>query len=291
MDLRHIRYFLAVAKLGTVTAAAEQLFVTQPSISRQIHRLESDLGIALFERQGSRLVLTQAGRQMHEVLEDIVIRADRASSFAQEITEGTVAQLRIAAGPTTATTLLAPFIATLCDSDPLVFVDVISPDQVHEAVTTGHDLGIATSPFSPGALSWKELMKQPLNAFVNERHPWFRRSAVSIDELATQTLILPPIGSPVRSRLEAEFLVARPSAKNIIVQTEPVIRQAFAAAGRGVAIAGGSALFDTHAVSIIDRNLSVVSSSLNACWSHEHYGFAAIEKFVDRFAAFLAETA
>jgi LysR family transcriptional regulator, benzoate and cis,cis-muconate-responsive activator of ben and cat genes len=64
MELRHLRYFLAVIEHGTVTAAASQLHIAQPAISRQLQALERELGVALFTRRGPRLVLTHAGIEM-----------------------------------------------------------------------------------------------------------------------------------------------------------------------------------------------------------------------------------
>ena len=64
MDLRHARTFVTVADLGTVSAAARQLRVAQPALSRQIRDLERELGFDLFDRVGRRLLLTSAGEQL-----------------------------------------------------------------------------------------------------------------------------------------------------------------------------------------------------------------------------------
>lgn len=64
MDLRHLRTFVTVAELGTVSKAADRLRIAQPALSRQIATLEQDLGLRLFDRVGRRLVLTSAGEEL-----------------------------------------------------------------------------------------------------------------------------------------------------------------------------------------------------------------------------------
>src|SRR5262249_29975187 len=76
MDLHTLRYFVAVADTGTVSAAAEVVRVTQPSLSRQLRGLERDLGVALFERGHGRLTLSPAGRQLLPRVRDLLTRAD-----------------------------------------------------------------------------------------------------------------------------------------------------------------------------------------------------------------------
>src|SRR5690349_9514515 len=101
MELRHLRCFLTVARLGTVTAAAEQLHIAQPAVSRQIQRLERDLGVTLFRRNGHRLSLTDAGRHTLDVAHDLLSRADRLTTVAGQLADGRLTRISCAAAPTT----------------------------------------------------------------------------------------------------------------------------------------------------------------------------------------------
>lgn len=290
MELRHLRSFLAVAKYGTVTSAANHLHVAQPAISRQLRRLEADLHLTLFERSGPRLTLTRAGREMQVVAMDIVIRADRGAMFAHQIASGRLAHVKIAAGPTTTLSVLAPFVATLSETDPEVSVDAMPPDVVQEAVLAGHDLGLSTAAAPSGALHWRLLERVPLRAYVRPGHPWDGREVVELSELSSTTLIVPPAGSPVRSRMDAAMMLEDLDARQLVVQSEPAIRKALAAAGRGVAIAGGEPEYGTVSVPVVDHTGGTVAVSTHACWSPDHYGSDAIGRFVDQLAEFVEKT-
>lgn len=95
MELRHLRYFIAVAELRSVRAASEQLHVTQPAISRQIQDLEDAIGAALFERTPRGLKLTAAGEAYLHEAREILARVDAANRLARQIAAGLRSHLRI----------------------------------------------------------------------------------------------------------------------------------------------------------------------------------------------------
>ena len=95
MELRHLRYFIAVAELRSVRSASEQLHVTQPAISRQIHDLEHAIGAALFERTPRGLLLTAAGEAYLSEAREILARVDAANRLARQIASGLRGHLRI----------------------------------------------------------------------------------------------------------------------------------------------------------------------------------------------------
>jgi DNA-binding transcriptional LysR family regulator len=95
MELRHLRYFIAVAELRSVRAASEQLHVTQPAISRQVQDLEDAIGAALFERTPRGLKLTAAGIAYLSEAREILARVDAANRLARRIASGVQGHLRI----------------------------------------------------------------------------------------------------------------------------------------------------------------------------------------------------
>jgi DNA-binding transcriptional LysR family regulator len=95
MELRHLRYFIAVAELRSVRSASEQLHVTQPAISRQIQDLEHTIGAALFERTPRGLILTAAGEAYLREARDILSRVDAANRLARHIASGLRGRLRV----------------------------------------------------------------------------------------------------------------------------------------------------------------------------------------------------
>jgi DNA-binding transcriptional LysR family regulator len=95
MELRHLRYFVAVAEEQNVTRAAVRLHVSQPPLSRQIQNLEDELGIALFNRDANALRLTEAGRTFLTEARLILQRAERATQMAKDVAGGKRGEIHI----------------------------------------------------------------------------------------------------------------------------------------------------------------------------------------------------
>lgn len=99
MDLRHVRTFVTVAEVGTVSRAAERLHVAQPALSRQIAQLEDELGLKLFDRVGRRLLLTSGGEQLLNDCRGLLNYARALGERAQVLQHGDVGVLRVWASP------------------------------------------------------------------------------------------------------------------------------------------------------------------------------------------------
>src|SRR2546427_2698956 len=113
VNLTRIRYFLAVVDAGTVTTAADKLHVAQPAISRQLKQLERELRVRLFERENNRLKLTSAGRAFAPMAADLLVQAEHLRDAAQQLADGGVRHLVLAAPQASVTEIVAPFLATL----------------------------------------------------------------------------------------------------------------------------------------------------------------------------------
>src|SRR5262252_6816760 len=85
MELRHLRYFVAVAELENVTRAAQKLHISQPALSQQIRDLEAELGFALLERSAKSVRLTEAGRTFVSEAKAVLERAEQAVKAAREV--------------------------------------------------------------------------------------------------------------------------------------------------------------------------------------------------------------
>jgi DNA-binding transcriptional LysR family regulator len=95
MELRHLRYFVAIAEERSFTRAAERLWVAQPGLSNQIRRLESELGVQLFERRARGVDLTEAGELFLERARTALAAADAARSTGHDLEEGLVGSVRL----------------------------------------------------------------------------------------------------------------------------------------------------------------------------------------------------
>ena len=110
MELRHLRYFVAVADAGSVSRAATQLRVTQPALSRQIRDLETELGLPLFDRVGRRLQLTAAGETLLARTRDVLRAAESLREEAGALAGGATGTLRLGATAQTLESLISAFL-------------------------------------------------------------------------------------------------------------------------------------------------------------------------------------
>jgi DNA-binding transcriptional LysR family regulator len=112
MELRHLRYFVAVAEAGAFSRAATRLRITQPALWRQVHDLEMELGVRLFERAGRRIRLTSAGEGLLRRSRDLLDGVDQLAEHAHAMRSGEVGTLRVGASPQIIQSVLPPVLVT-----------------------------------------------------------------------------------------------------------------------------------------------------------------------------------
>jgi DNA-binding transcriptional LysR family regulator len=151
MDWNHIRAFHATAVAGSLSAAARQLGLTQPTLSRQVLALEAELGVTLFERRGRKLVLTQTGR---ELLDHIRIMGDAADTLvlaatgrAQEIG----GRVCISATDTCAAYVLPEIVARIRSEAPQITIAIVASNEISDLHRGEADIAIRhVRPDRPG---------------------------------------------------------------------------------------------------------------------------------------------
>ena len=288
MEIRHLRYFLAVVEHGTVTKAAEYLHVAQPAISRQLQALERELGVDLFTRKGPRLTLSYAGAQMLPVATDLVTRADRVDMAAKQMAKGALTRIVIAAADTTITEIVAPFAATRTAHDPFISVRLVDSDHVHGAVRDNCDLGISAANPPSSDLEWRPLTSVPLRAYTSPQHPWAaqRRTTIAINELLHEDLVLPFQIDPTRTALDDAVTAAGLRYGPYEQVPSPYLALALAASGRGISVVTDLPRFDAYPVIVTDSAGDPVCLPIHACWDPEHYAAASIKAFVAHLADF-----
>jgi DNA-binding transcriptional LysR family regulator len=287
MELRHVRYFLAVVDAGSVTAASSLVHVTQPSLSRQLRLFERGLGLPLFTRTGGRLVLSAAGRQFVPVARDLSRRAEAATEAAATLAAGRLQHLRIAAPGTTLTDVLAPFLATLRPDDPLPAVSEELPLHIYEALESGADLAISTEQ-PPAGLDFQPLAVLPIWAYVPRGHHWARRGSVAVAELVNERLLLLTGDYSPRGVLDHWVGRAGLTYSSMLEFGTPQVAQAVAAAGRGIAVVSDDPRFGLHPLDIIGAR-GALHIRLYAAWDREHHAAAAIGAVAGRLSAYCIE--
>jgi len=287
VELRHVRYFLAVVDAGSVTAASALVHVTQPSLSRQLRLFEKDLGLTLFTRTGGRLVLSAAGRQFVPVARDLAHRAGAAAEAAATLAAGRLQHIRIAAPGTTFTDILAPFLATLRPDDPLPAVSEEPPQLIYEALQSGADLAISTEQ-PPAGLAVQPLAVLPIWAYVPAGHHWAGRGSVDAAELVNERLLLLTADYSPRRVLDGWVDQAGLAYSSMLEFGTPQVAQAVAAAGRGIAVVSDDARFGLHPLDIIGTG-EALHIRLYAAWDREHHAATAIAAVARRLSEYCVE--
>ncbi|CAI1754130.1 transcriptional regulator CynR [Serratia liquefaciens] len=194
MLLRHIRYFLAVAKQGNFTRAAEALHVSQPTLSQQIKQLEENLGTPLFDRSGRTVRLTDAGmawmRYARLALQDLEA-GTRAIHDVATLERG---NLRLAMTPTFTAYLVGPVIDAFYRQYPGVSVSIheMTQDRIEALLAEDRlDVGIAFSQAQSVDIVAEELFTESLNMMVGAQHPLVQqREPLSAQVFEQQPLVL-----------------------------------------------------------------------------------------------------
>lgn len=128
MDMRQLRYFLAIANEGQITRAAKLLNMEQPPLSRQLKQMEQELGVVLFDRNGKQLQLTQAGELLRQRAIDLLNQFDETVTYVQELGEGVQGVLSIGA-VVSCISLLPPVIRQYSEKYPQVTFKIQEGDH------------------------------------------------------------------------------------------------------------------------------------------------------------------
>jgi LysR family cyn operon transcriptional activator len=195
MELRHLRYFDAVAETRNFTRAAERLHVTQSTLSHQIKQLEEELGTALFDRSGKHVRMTEAGEvlrsHMTPALEKIDLGLQALRAPAQAIT----GSIRLGTTPSFNTRMVPQCVATLLNAYPGIQVGVeeLAAGQILKRLRSGHlDIAVSYPPGEGSDLWFEPLYNEELRLVVARDHPLARRRRVRMVELHNVRMVLLP---------------------------------------------------------------------------------------------------
>ena len=193
MELRHLQYFLMVAREGTISGAANVLHISQPSLSRQMQDLEHELGCTLFERGSRRIELTEAGMRLRKRAEEIVDLVGRTESEFLVSADTLAGEVRIGGGETQAMGLIADVIAELQDAYPLLHFSLFSgnAEDVGERLDTGRiDFGVFIGQTDLSRYETIELpARDTWGVFMREDDPLAQLDAIRAEDLLDRPLI------------------------------------------------------------------------------------------------------
>jgi DNA-binding transcriptional LysR family regulator len=194
MELRHLRYFVAVAEEQNVTRAAARLHVSQPPLSRQIRDLEDELGIALFEHGAKAVRLTEAGRVFLVEARAVLQRADEAVQTAKAVASGQRGEIHVGYAPSLTVEVLPRALRLFQETSPGVRVrlhDLSTQEMLHglrdEKLHAA--LLVQVSAKVLAGLVFEELRRYAVCVAVHPSHPLARARKVGLEQIASERLI------------------------------------------------------------------------------------------------------
>ncbi|WP_196780890.1 LysR family transcriptional regulator [Nocardioides sambongensis] len=232
MELRHIQYFVTVCDEGSVSRAAQTLHITQPNLSRQLRQFERDLGVDMFDRSTGRLIPTSSGRTLLPMARGVLAASRALAMAAHARGSGTLESLTIAAPSVTLNDIVAPFVATLGSEAPTIDVWTTEGTTPAALFARGADVVVMTTD-SSRTYARRTLAHLPVWLQVPADHPWAGRAHVTLDEAASEPVILPPLDTSARRSWDAALTHHGVHATSVIDAASSTIAQALAAAGRG----------------------------------------------------------
>lgn len=202
MDLRRVRYFLAVAENLHFGKAAERMNVVQPAISQQIKRFEEELGVELFDRSGNEVRLTEAGRQLLPECDRLVAQAEHAVRVARSANAGTRGRVSFGFVDNSICNLLPPLVREYRRRFPDIELRLESlnrADQAAALVDRTIDVGLTPGPLSDASVESELFISASLVVALPANHRLATLPELRIEQLAEEPFVLFP--SAMRTRI------------------------------------------------------------------------------------------
>lgn len=237
MDLRRLRYFVAVAEHGGFSAAARTLHLSQPALSLAVKDLEVEFGVSLFERLGRRVVLTAAGEALLDPARQTLLDAETSRAAVEAVIGVRAGRLAVAALPTLAANPVAPLIGSFRRLYPGVCIELAAPDdtsELHDLVRGGRcEIGFAGDDDRPPDLQATVIDEQRLLAIHPPGTAVADGPARLLGGLAETPIVATPVGTSTRRLLDQGFAGTGYSPDVVVVtaQREAVIPLVLAGAG------------------------------------------------------------
>jgi DNA-binding transcriptional LysR family regulator len=193
MELDLFKSFLAVAEARSFSRAARAMHSTQPTLSRQIARLENELGTQLFERYGRHVECTTTGQLLLPLAQAIITRTDEAISLIREQAGTGWSTVRFGAVGNVMAVLLTPILVSFLAAYPRVAVDLIEKDdaQLEESVVSGElDCAVMT-PWGSTRAAYQHLLTEEIFLVVPRDHRLASERTVALRMLANESILLP----------------------------------------------------------------------------------------------------
>lgn len=238
MDLRSLRCFVSVGELLSFSRAAKRLQISQPALSRQIQKLEAELGARLFDRIRHRVALTVAGEELLERARSLLQDADSLKTRVQDLSSGSTGIIRVGATPQTLESLVSQVLLRYRRLCPNVEVHLVEDgaasllDQIERGLV---NVAIAALPKGT-KLQGRVLFPLGVLAVVPPSHRLTRRKRIDVTDLAHEPLLLLRRGFMTRQLFDGACQVAHITPRVVLESGSPHCLLTLVEGGHGIAI-------------------------------------------------------
>ena len=204
MTLTELRYVVALAQERHFRRAAQKCFVTQPTLSLALAKLEDELGVRLFERNKNEVLVTPMGEAIVEQARRVLDEAGKITSLAKGSQDQLAGALRLGIIPTIGPYLLpelVPILRVRAPNMPLVIEENFTASLVPMLRDGEIDVAIVALPFSVAGVRTRTLYEEPFSVVVPEGHGWARKKHVRPDELSGENLLVLNAGHCFRDQV------------------------------------------------------------------------------------------
>ena len=193
MTISQLEYVLAVAKHQNFTEAAKHSFVTQPTLSMQIQKLEDELEVKIFNRKKKPIALTDIGVKIVEQAKTIVNESNRMNDIVDQQKGYIGGEFRLGIIPTIIPTLLPMFLKVFIKKYPKVnlIINELTTEEIINQLSNGTiDVGIAATPLENEAVKERVLYYEPFVGFIPENHRLYAQEKIAVNDLDIQEILL-----------------------------------------------------------------------------------------------------
>jgi DNA-binding transcriptional LysR family regulator len=205
MNLNQLKIFYMTAKKGSLSMAAQELFISQPAVTKGIQRLQEFYDIKFVDHVGKKLTLTDAGEVLYEIAEKIFELESRAEESIRDFQQRKRGHIRILSSESFGDYYLPHIIIPFSKAYPLVRIsmNILPTEQVMEhTATLNNDLGFISYPVEHPKLLKREILEDRLVIITSPIHPLTRKQTLAPQDLKDEQLIMHETGSAPREAIE-----------------------------------------------------------------------------------------
>lgn len=246
MELRHVRYFLAVAEERNFTNAAARLAIAQSPLSQQIRKLEREIGVELFTRTTRSVALTHAGQVFYDRMKSLLSDTEEAIDAARKADQGMLGKLTVGFTGSATYELLPTLVRAYVDRYPEVTLevrsDLVTPAQVSGLLQGTLAVGILRPPVQASGIAVETIRNEPVVVLLSGRHPAAVQRDIDLRALRDEGFVAYPDNPPsamhtvMRTACETAGFV--PRIRHVAPDSATLV--ALVAAGLGIALVPAS---------------------------------------------------